>query len=499
MANLNEVANGKLEWRIRLAGSSTEILATESSHANSFSLSIELLSIKMVLGFWKCLKKVWYMGMDDPTKVIHCAKVGIALSVVSLFYYMRPLYDGIGGNAMWAVMTVVVVFEHTVGATIYKCLNRAIGTSLAGFLAVGIHWIATRSGEKLEPFIMGVAVFVLASATTFLRFIPAVKARFDYGALIFILTFSLVSVSGYRVDKLLHMAQERFSTIVIGTSLCILTSMFIFPIWAGEKLHLLIACNMEKLADSLDCCTAEYFSESSEETVSICEESAKRYQAYKCVLNSKATEESMANYARWEPGHGQFSFQHPWRQYLKIGTFTRKCACCIEALNTCISSKKQDEPSKSTAEFIDERLTVTCLKVSSCSSRILRDLAASIKSMTRSSTLDISVDEMNNVIEELQNYMKDLPALILFINPETEKAERVLATNEALSLPEIIPLVTFASLLIESARRVEDIVDAVQELASMAEFRDVPADKTIENHFNDISVHDQRKDEETIQ
>lgn len=78
------------------------------------------------------------------------------------------------------------------------------------------------------------------------------KARFDYGAMIFILTFSLVTVSGYRVDKLFDMAHQRISTIIIGTSLCIFVTMFICPIWAGEELHILISRNMDKLANSLD-------------------------------------------------------------------------------------------------------------------------------------------------------------------------------------------------------------------------------------------------------
>ncbi|PQQ10596.1 aluminum-activated malate transporter 10 [Prunus yedoensis var. nudiflora] len=118
----------------------------------------------------------------------------MALTVVSLFYYMRPLYEGVGGNAMWAVMTVVVVFENNVGATLCKSINRICGTFLAGFLAIGIHWIANQSGEEFEPFITGISVFLLGSAATFSRFIPSVKTRFDYGIMIFILTFSLVSV-----------------------------------------------------------------------------------------------------------------------------------------------------------------------------------------------------------------------------------------------------------------------------------------------------------------
>lgn len=47
------------------------------------------------------------------------------------------------------------------GSTLYKCLNRVFGTFLAGFIAIGVHWIAIQSGEKLGPFIVGFSVFVL--------------------------------------------------------------------------------------------------------------------------------------------------------------------------------------------------------------------------------------------------------------------------------------------------------------------------------------------------
>lgn len=70
--------------------------------------------------------------------------------------------------------------------------------------------------------------------------------------MIFTLTFSLVSVAGYRVDKLFDMAHQRLSTVIIGTSLCILIIMLICPIWAGQELYTLINRNMDKLASSLD-------------------------------------------------------------------------------------------------------------------------------------------------------------------------------------------------------------------------------------------------------
>lgn len=48
-----------------------------------------------------------------------------------------------------------------------------------------------------------------------------------------------------------------------------------------------------------------------------------------------------ANFARWEPAHGCFSFKHPWKQYPKIGAAMRSCAYCIEALGSCIDSENQ--------------------------------------------------------------------------------------------------------------------------------------------------------------
>lgn len=103
------------EWSIRMADGSFAILAPESSLVTRISLSIKSFFKNLILVFCRFLEKSWNIGMNEPRKVIHCIKVGIALSVVSLFYYMKPLYEGVGGTAMWAVLTVVVVFEYTVG------------------------------------------------------------------------------------------------------------------------------------------------------------------------------------------------------------------------------------------------------------------------------------------------------------------------------------------------------------------------------------------------
>ncbi|KAL8207869.1 hypothetical protein R6Q57_007281 [Mikania cordata] len=335
---------------------------------------------------------------------------------------MRPLYDGVGGSAIWAVMTVVVVFEYTVG--------RICATFLAGLLALGIHWFASHSGHQIEPYIMGISLFILASATTFSSFIPVVKARFDYGCTVFILTYSLVSVSGYCVDHLLRLARERVSTIIIGTCLCIIISMIVFPVWAGLELHHLVPRNMDKLAKSLDCCVADYFGHDDDK------EFNKTLQDYQCVLNSKASEESMANFARWE-------------KYLKIGASSRNCAYCIETLTSFLDSKK--------SESIKSHLESACMNLSSSSSNVKRELATSVSTMTKSVKTNIAVEDMKNVVQELQNDLKSLPNLLIQpLHDQKEKNEHVSTEINVMPLLGVIPLVSFASLLIETASRIEE-------------------------------------------
>lgn len=65
-----------------------------------------------VVEFCSNVKK---LGEDDPRRVLHSLKVGLALTLVSLIYYYQPIYHNFGVSAMWAVMTVVVVFEFSVG------------------------------------------------------------------------------------------------------------------------------------------------------------------------------------------------------------------------------------------------------------------------------------------------------------------------------------------------------------------------------------------------
>lgn len=78
------------------------------------------------------------------------------------------------------------------------------------------------------------------------------KARYDYGLLIFMLTFCLVSVTGFRDEQVLDVAHQRLSTILIGSATAVFVSIGICPVWAGDDLHRLVSGNVEKLGNFLE-------------------------------------------------------------------------------------------------------------------------------------------------------------------------------------------------------------------------------------------------------
>ncbi|XP_076957430.1 aluminum-activated malate transporter 10-like [Bidens hawaiensis] len=447
------VSNGP-EWKVNVP---EDTLVIEPALPKRMCIQLQEQILKSLMNIAAFLVKARNIATSDPRKVIHGVKVGMALSLVSLFYYMKPLYDGVGGNAMWAVITVVVAFEYSVGATIAKSFNRASATFLAGSIGVGVHWVANQCGEQLEPVILQASVTILAAAATFSRFIPSVKARFDYGVMIFILTFSFVSVSGYRVDKLLELARNRVSTIAIGTSICIFTSMLFYPVWAGKELHNLIYKNLERLADSLDGCVTEYFKDN-EERVN------RKHEGYKFVLNSKAGEEAMANMARWEPAHGRFKFRHPWKQYLKVGASMRSCAYCIETLSGFINSEVE------APELLKKHMKEVCMTLSSASSNVLKELAATTKTMTKSTKTRFFVQEMNFAVQSFKSVFEALSKQTLLLTEHEAGEEKTSKETQTVPIMAIFPIATLATLLIEITERVENIVVEVENMAAQAEF-----------------------------
>jgi hypothetical protein len=119
MAKEKEVS-GKLEWRVNVPDGTSRVLVPESELGHkAWLLWLKGLFYRPISKIWRFLDKAWNLGVAEPQKVIHGAKVGLALSILSIFFYMMPVYGGFyavgDGDATWAIMTVVVVFESNVG------------------------------------------------------------------------------------------------------------------------------------------------------------------------------------------------------------------------------------------------------------------------------------------------------------------------------------------------------------------------------------------------
>ncbi|CAI0431002.1 unnamed protein product [Linum tenue] len=168
---------------------------------------------------------MWKVCKDDPRRAIHAVKVGLALTLVSMLYLLEPLFEGIGQNAIWAVMTVVVL-EFTAGVTLCKGLNKGLGTILAGSLAFLIEFIAEATGQVDCAISSVCAVFIIGAATTYLRFLPYVKKNYDYRVVIFLLTFNHITVSSFRVSKVMKIAHNGGGWVRYDMGVCRKEIMF---------------------------------------------------------------------------------------------------------------------------------------------------------------------------------------------------------------------------------------------------------------------------------
>ncbi|KAL3628144.1 hypothetical protein CASFOL_027190 [Castilleja foliolosa] len=397
------------------------------------------------------IKKI---GKDDPRRIIHSVKVGSALSLVSLLYYFRPLYNGFGEAGMSAILTVVLVFEFTVGGTLSKSLNRGCATLAAGSLGLGAAYLSTLGGDKGGQVIIGVLVFLLATAATFIRFFPNVKSKYDYGVMIFILTFSLVAVTGSRVDEILPLAYTRLLTVLIGATTCIVISIFVCPVWAGQDFTHMLAGNIEKLADFLQGIGNDFQSFGEIGVLKESHDTRTFLTGYKSVLNSKAVEDTLANFSSWEPPHGRFGFGFPWKQYLKIGVLNRECAIEIELLGRYIIDSKLYQVPVSPEFHLKFQKPCARMSIEAC--KALEELSHAIRNMS----------------------FPSLPAVAIHIQYSKAAADE-LQTNIMLTdlllpkhdLQETMQLFLVASTLIDIIRCIEKISVSVNELALSARFK----------------------------
>lgn len=303
-------------------------------------------------------------------------KAGLAATVASILCFLPPIYSSIDMNGVWAVVTVDMVLEASVGLTISKGINRTLGTLVAALMALFVNLLAPSWGSY-EPYFILACVFLGAAIPTVFKFRRPFKDKWNYAVVMSMITFHLLILSGasaggggvpvpadytdddpnptdpatpallafaYNVKKL-SLPLIRLCTIAIGFLVAALVNLSFAPHFAGDTVNRLVAKNFHTAGTVVDRCVRDYSSGTVLEPVP--EVLRKKtpldniYTSFYEILAADSEVDKLMKAVPFEPCHGRFVWGFPWDLYADIIDNLRYAIYDVIALDACLRAEIQ--------------------------------------------------------------------------------------------------------------------------------------------------------------